>query len=156
LNDRASDRERVDLIGLPRLALPAPGGAHPVRRDAHDPLAGCQQRLLEPARDLPAVLDRPHPLLIEPARPFDPSQVSRLVRVDLTSAADLARPLVDRRERMRALVRVRPDHDHYPCPFVCSDHQMKRISGGQTSLGANATLLSGHAEGPWAAAGDKS
>ena len=64
--------------------------------NAHDPLAGGQQRLLEPARDLPAVLDRPHPLLIEPARPLDRGQVPRLVRVDLTRAADLARPLVDR------------------------------------------------------------
>jgi hypothetical protein len=41
-----------------------------VRRDAHDPLAGCQQRLLEPARDLPAVLDRPHALRIEPRAPI--------------------------------------------------------------------------------------
>jgi hypothetical protein len=49
LDDRAGDRERIDLIGLARLALPAPRRAHPVRRHAHDPLAGCQQRLLEPA-----------------------------------------------------------------------------------------------------------
>src|SRR5271167_3931327 len=33
---------------------------------------------------------------------------------------------------------------------------MKRISGGQLSLGANATLLSSHAGGPRAAAGDTS
>jgi hypothetical protein len=51
---------------------------------------------IEPARDLPAVLDRPHPLIIEPARPFDRGQVPRLVSVDLTMAADLAGALVDR------------------------------------------------------------
>src|SRR5271165_1600355 len=33
---------------------------------------------------------------------------------------------------------------------------MKRISGGQLSLGANATLLSSHAGGPRAATGDRS
>src|SRR5271169_6350168 len=33
---------------------------------------------------------------------------------------------------------------------------MKRISGGELSLGANATLLSSHAGGPRAAAGDRS
>src|SRR5271155_6057342 len=33
---------------------------------------------------------------------------------------------------------------------------MKRISGGQLSLGANATLLSSHAGGPRAATGDTS
>ena len=33
---------------------------------------------------------------------------------------------------------------------------MKRIPGGQLSLGANATLLSSHAGGPRAAAGDRS
>jgi hypothetical protein len=33
---------------------------------------------------------------------------------------------------------------------------MKRNFGGQPSLGANATLLSSHAEGPRAATGDKS
>ncbi len=112
LDDRAGDRERVDLVRLPRLTLPAPGGAHPLGCDAHDPFAGGQQRLLQPAGDLPAILDRPHPLIIEPARPFDRGQVPRLVRVNLTSATDPARALVDSRERMRALVRVRPDHDH--------------------------------------------
>src|SRR5450755_2099821 len=34
LDDRAGDRERVDLIRLARLTLPAPGRTHPVRRDA--------------------------------------------------------------------------------------------------------------------------
>jgi hypothetical protein len=51
---------------------------------------------IEPARDLLAVLDRPHPLIIEPARPFDRGQVPRLVSIDLTMAADLAGAHVDR------------------------------------------------------------
>ncbi len=48
LDDRACDRERIDLVGLARLALCLARGAHPVRRHADDPLAGRQQRLLEP------------------------------------------------------------------------------------------------------------
>jgi hypothetical protein len=105
--DRAGDRERVDLIGLARLALPVARGAHPMRRDAHDPLAGGQQRLLEPARDVPAILDRPHPLLIQAARPPDRGEMPRIIRLDLPAAADPAGSLVDRRERVRSLVGVR-------------------------------------------------
>jgi hypothetical protein len=49
LDDRPGDCERVDLIRLPRRALAAPGGAHPMWRDAHDTFAGSDQRLLEAA-----------------------------------------------------------------------------------------------------------
>src|ERR671911_2584842 len=95
LDDRPRDRERVDLIRLARRALAAAGCPHPVRRDAHDPLAGRDQRLLEPARDMPAVLDRPHPLVIESARPAQRGQMSRLLGLDLALAALAARSLVD-------------------------------------------------------------
>jgi hypothetical protein len=47
LDDRAGDRERVDLIRLTWLALATPRCAHAMRSDAHDPLARGQQRLLE-------------------------------------------------------------------------------------------------------------
>jgi hypothetical protein len=40
LDDRAGDRERIDLIGLARLPLAAARSAHPVGSDTHDPLAG--------------------------------------------------------------------------------------------------------------------
>ena len=62
LDHRPGDRERVDLVRLARLSLAAPRGAHPLRRNPDDALASGDQRLLEPARDVPAVLDRPHPL----------------------------------------------------------------------------------------------
>ena len=39
LDDRASDRERVDLVRLARLTLPLARGAHLVRRYPDDPLA---------------------------------------------------------------------------------------------------------------------
>jgi hypothetical protein len=41
----------------------------------------------------------------------------RVVRGDLALADHPARALVDRRERVRALVRVRADHDHMRRPF---------------------------------------
>jgi hypothetical protein len=155
LDHGPGDRERVDLVRLARLALAAAGGAHPLWRHAHDPLAGRDQRLLEPARDVAAVLDRPHPLFVQPARPAQRGQMPRLLGLDLPGAAHPACPRVHSRQRVRALVRVRSDHDHLHRPFV-GRPPMKRISGGQLSLGAVATLLSGHAEGPRAAAGDTS
>ena len=63
LDHGTGDRERVDLVRLARLALATAGGAHQLWRHAHDPLAGRDQRLLEPARDVAAVLDRPHAFL---------------------------------------------------------------------------------------------
>ena len=48
LNDRTRDRQRIDLIGLARLALPLAGSSHPVRSDPDDPLARRQERLLKP------------------------------------------------------------------------------------------------------------
>ena len=126
-----------------------------MRRHPDHPLAGGEQRLLKPPRDVAAVLDRPHSLLVQPARPAHRGQVSRLLGLDLALAADPARALVDRRQRVRALVRVHPDHDHLPPSLRLVELPAKRISGGQLSLGAVATLLLGHAEGPRAAAGDR-
>jgi hypothetical protein len=77
----------------------------------------------------------------------------RLLSLDLALAANPARALVDRRERVRALVRVRADHDHMHRPFVWLTTDEADL-GGQLSLGANATLLSSHAKGPRAATGD--
>jgi hypothetical protein len=48
LDDRPRDGERVDLVRLARLALPAPRRAHPMRRHPHHPLAGRDQGLFEP------------------------------------------------------------------------------------------------------------
>ena len=89
-----------------------------MRRHADDPLTRRQQRLLEPPRDVPAVLDRPHPLLIQATRPPHRGQMPGIVRLDLPAAADPAGALIARRQRVRALSRVRPDHDHVPRPLV--------------------------------------
>ena len=155
LHDSSGDRQRVDLIRLAWLALTLARGAHSVRRHPDDPLARCQQRLLKPARTRAAVLDRPHPLLIELSRPPHRSQVPRLVSLDLAAAAHLPRSLIDRRQRVRPLVRVRPDHDHAYRPFVWltpNEADLRRT----TVTRGEATLLSSHAGGPRTAAGDTS
>jgi hypothetical protein len=116
LDDRAGDRQRIDLIGLAPLALALARGAHPLRRDPHDPLAGRDQRLLEPLGDVPAVLDRPHTIVIQTTCPADRGQMSGIVGCDLAVAAHLAGAIVDRRQCVRPLVRVRPNHDHTTIP----------------------------------------
>src|SRR5207302_11367007 len=88
-------------------------------------------------------------------RPAQGGVMPGLVGLHLQLPADTAGPVLDRRERMRALVRVRPDHDHSHRPFVWMT-PAKRISGGHPSLGAIAALLSGHAGDPRAATGDTS
>jgi hypothetical protein len=126
-----------------------------VRRDPHDPLAGGQQRLLEPPRDVPAVLDRPHALLIQATGPADRGEMARLVGLELPLSSHPAGALVHRRQRVRSLVRVRADHDHLPPSLRFGLNTNEADLGGRLSLGAVATLLSGHAEGPRAAAGDR-
>ena len=124
-----------------------------MRRHANDPLARGQQRLLEPARDMPAVLDRPHPLLVEASRPTQRGQmpdssvlISRWPRtrpVPSSTAANACVPLC-----VSALITI---ICIVPSFGLTTD---EADLGGQLSLGANATLLSGHAEGPRAATGD--
>ena len=114
--DRAGDRQRIDLVRLARLALALARGAHPMRRHPHDPLAGGHQRLLKAPRHVPAILDRPHAIVIQAARPANRGQMPRIIGIDLPATADLAGSLVDGRQRVRPLVRVRPDHDHMTVP----------------------------------------
>jgi hypothetical protein len=65
----AGDVERVDRIGLAALAGAAAGAGGKVRRDPQHPLATLDQKPLKRPGHVPAVLDRPHPLAIEAARP---------------------------------------------------------------------------------------
>jgi hypothetical protein len=64
LDDCSGDRQRVDLIGLARLTLTAPRSAHHLRWNPDDALTRRDQRLLQATRDMPAVLDRPHPIVV--------------------------------------------------------------------------------------------
>jgi len=77
LDDRSCDRERVDRIRLSGLTLAAPGGTHPMRRHTNDALTSGDKALLKAPRDVPAILDRPHPLVIQIARPATKRTVRR-------------------------------------------------------------------------------
>jgi hypothetical protein len=68
-----------------------------VRRDPDHPLPGRNERLLQAAGDVPAVLDRPHPLVVQRPRPPHRGQMPGLLSLDLPGAAHPARSLVDRR-----------------------------------------------------------
>ena len=66
---RPRDRDRVDAVGLPAPASAATRVGHQLRRHAQDALAAFDQKPLKGARDMPAVLQRPHPFAAELARP---------------------------------------------------------------------------------------
>jgi hypothetical protein len=108
----ARDRPRVDLVGLARLTLAAARGAHQLRRNARDALAGAEERLLKPAGEPAAVLDRPHPVVRQRARPAQHAAVAVLVGPGLELCHQHPGAGIDGGEHVRALVGIRPDHDH--------------------------------------------
>jgi len=106
------DRDRVDAVGLAAPARAAPRVGHQLRRHAHDPLAACNQEPLEGARDVPAVLQRPHPLAAQPARPHDKRSEPLGADLDRLLGHQLAGCRRDRGDRVRALMGVGSEHDH--------------------------------------------
>jgi hypothetical protein len=130
---RARDGQSIDAIGLAALAARAPGVGHQPRRDPNHPLAAGDQKPLEGPRHVPAVLQRPHPIRAESARPpqhgIEPASAHRgglLIE-------HLARRRGDSGERVRALVHVRTEHDHQLRPF---SSRLKWTAGGHGLLGA--------------------
>ena len=111
-DDRASDRQRVDPVRLPDSPLTAPGLPHHLRRDADHPLTGRDQRLFKTPRDVPAILDRPHSLIAELPGPPQRVEMPAIRGSDLLDRGLPAGALLDRREHVGPLVRVRSDHDH--------------------------------------------
>ena len=59
------DRGRVDRVRLPGFAHRPSRGLSQPRRDPHDPVAAGEQPALKAPGHVSAVLDRPHPLLVE-------------------------------------------------------------------------------------------
>src|SRR5438094_6494290 len=85
---------------------------------------------------MPAVLDRPHPLAAELARPAQRLEVACLTGPDHALAHDLTRRRIHRPKRVVALVRIRPDHDHLHRPFVWmstgeADLRPTNLTGGR-------------------------
>ena len=68
---RPRDRDRVNAVGLPARASAATRVGHQLRRHAQDQLAAFDQNALEGARDMSAVLGRPHPFAPERPSPDD-------------------------------------------------------------------------------------
>ena len=148
---RAGDRDGVDAIGLSRLAGALPGAGHQLRRNADDALAALEQEPLQRPRHMPAVFKRPDPLAADAARPAQQLTERPRRRGNRHLAKCPARRLVDGRKRVRPLMRVRPDHDHFHRPLVgmpSTDPRWTQLSRG------DATLLSSHARDPRTAAGD--
>jgi hypothetical protein len=135
------DRERVDGVRLAVAAGGVAGVGHQLGRHAHDPLAGAEQVALEPARQVPAVLHGPQPLLPEL---LSPAQQPEMVLAGGAgrALAELTAELVDRDDGVGALVRI-DAQDH---------HGLVSLRSGMTPTGrraplsrGDATLLSSHA-----------
>src|SRR3954463_1598722 len=152
LHRGAGDDERVDRIRLAALtgALACIRGQ--VRRDPQHPLAALDQESLQRSGDVPAVLERPHAVAVEAARP--PQQRAEPAPADLDGL--LAEQLAGRGRhgghRVRTLVRVRAKHDHDARPPLDpprADVWWTRLARG------GATHLSSHARPPRPATSDK-
>jgi hypothetical protein len=99
-----------------------PGNASSGQRSCRFPCSvllsatATEQEALQRARNVPAVLQGPDPLAIEPARPAQ--QRREPTRADLNGLVtkDLTGRDLDHSQRVRALVGVRPEHDHDPRP----------------------------------------
>jgi hypothetical protein len=80
-------------------------------------------------RDMTAVLDRPHAFCVQSARPVQQLGEPGPPREPLTVGDQRTRCRAHRRAPMRALVRVRPDHDHLHRPARCA---LSGPTGGHT------------------------
>jgi hypothetical protein len=140
------NRERVDAVGLAvgACALARPG--HQLRRDPHDPLIVLEQEALEAAADAADIFQRPQELFIDRARPREQLRVPARPRLCGQLVDELAARRAHGNGGVRLLVRVDSDDERHDFPFVCLGR--KRSSSGHASIGAGATLLSGHAGDP--------
>jgi hypothetical protein len=117
-HDRQRDRACVDRVRLPRRPGDLAGLAGHRGRHPDHPLTGGDQRRFQACGDVPAVLDRPHPLLVKTGG--EPQRIQRAG----VGGRDRALPRqraglpIDRDQHVVALVGVYPNHDHVPRPFV--------------------------------------
>ena len=66
---RAGDGDRVDAVGLAALARRRAARGHQRAVDPQNTFSALDQKPLQGARHMPAVLQRPHPLGAQPSRP---------------------------------------------------------------------------------------
>ena len=131
---RARSRRRR-CVGLAALARRLARAGHQLRRHAHDPLAAREQEALQRARTRAGSPRSPTPApAAEPARPQQQIIKRPAPGPHGHVSEHPAGRRVDRRQRVRALVGVRPEHDHLHRPFVGIPNE--RIAGGHISVGA--------------------
>jgi hypothetical protein len=94
----------VDAIRLVAVATCPALAGHQPRRNPNHALAVNEQEPLEGARDMPAVLQRPHSLSAQIARPTQCFCEAAVADLDRLVAQQLARPGGHRGDRVRALV----------------------------------------------------
>src|SRR5690606_24351111 len=129
-------RQRVDRVRLTPRASSAALLGHQLRGHPHHSLPRIQQVDLQPGRQMTAVLDRPHQL--GPEAFLSPSD--RLV-MPLGHGLDrdlpeLAAGLIDRHERVGALVHVGADNNHGGCLLHLISDWTVGPAGGHISVGA--------------------
>ena len=152
---RAGDRERVDRRrtcprsrGAPaRRPSASAAPARPARRAPAGTAPARRRHAGSPRSPTPARSSTPRA-----QRSSSPNARARVAGTVSLPSSSTGPALVDRRQRVGALVRVRPDHDHLP-------PSLRRMLSGEADLRrthlsrGDATLLSSHAGDPRAAAG---
>ena len=111
-----------------------PRTGHQPRRHPDHSLTASDQEPLTRARDLPAVLQRPHPIAAETAHPLQHPGKAADADADRLVAEHLARPRGDPDDRVRALVHVRTEHDHQLSPLLLAvevDGRRTRLARGR-------------------------
>jgi hypothetical protein len=124
LQCRSGDRERVDPVRLAAHPAAAALRRRQPWRHPHQPFTRIEQLLLESARDVPAILERPQPPLAERPRPGHHSALDRPAPLSKRAAEP-----VDRSRRQRLLVYVHSDHDH-----STRLHRQEGATGERTDL----------------------
>jgi hypothetical protein len=110
------DGDRVDLVALATRAARAARAGRQPGRDTNHPLAARDQKPLQRSRDMSAILERPDPFAVEAARPDQQRREAASSDLDRFITEDLAGRAFDGGDGVRALVGVRPEHDHGPRP----------------------------------------
>src|ERR1700758_5337053 len=131
---RPRHRQRIDRIGFTPGTCRGPHLSHQLRRHPHHLLTGREQVALQPRRQMPAILDRPHHLgpetFTSPHHRLGMPDTGR--RNDLLP--DLAPSPIHRNKRVRALVNIGPNNNHGGCLLHCE--VTVGPVGGHISVGA--------------------
>ena len=114
---------------LPNVRADFLRAGHQLRRHPTDPLPRPQQRRLEVAREVAAILDRPLALNVQTIGEGQQLTTPVLVGRHRPLGQLPPRPGVDSHRGVRAHVRIDPDHDHQP--LLPRSTTTMRTAGGQ-------------------------